>query len=435
VFSCSLGVAPGPSQPYLLLENMARAGMKRPASKSAGGAHKKRTSAVAKKCSSIAPTIRGAESLPMPVRKIISDRLVHVFGTYKEERHPFQNTVSELVGNTLKATQQNLQHSIQEAQEKKAATEAQGATLGSASEAAGAASDAAAQANSDTKEALAQANSVLKAASSALHDLETAVKTAEHDASAIAAKKALVESTRQDFLVAVREGTLDKGLARLSTHNAGLLSKNVGSSLEREFMVCVARTFSQPASAWRTFDHIVDKELDASLNKILAGLAADIEAMAAAKEGRAVAVEAATAAVTAATGSVHTAEEAHSTASVAAKEAKVAAKTAAATAKQHHHHIDKACDSLNHAERALVVFTQGPLAAYDEVREHTAPPPAPEPEQPEETVAVEAAMAPAPAPAARVAPSILPSPGVLSWVAQASGLARSPQVAQSPRTA
>jgi len=413
----------------LELVKMVRAGMKRPASKGAGGAHKKRASPVAKKCALIAPTVRDAESLPQPVRKIISDRLAHVFGTYKEERHPFQVTVSTLVGNVLKTTQGDLQASINEARESKGASETEGNNLGAVSDAANAASEAAATALANSKTALAENHTAAKDAKAALHDLEAAVKTAESDTSSTTAKKEKLEALIKEFFTPVKEGTLDKGLNKSAAWVGKYLSKEFAADLEREFIVCVVRTFSKAASAWGTFDHIINTELDTALQRIVAALASELVGMEASKESRAADVQNAAAAVATAGENVKAADEAHSNAANAAKDARGAAKSAAAAAKQQEHHTEKAAATLEHAEHALTKFTEGPLAAYTEVEAHKRPPPPPEPE----ASPVDAAMEPAPAPAARAAPTILPSPGVLSWVAQASGLSRSPQLAPSPR--
>jgi hypothetical protein len=407
---------------------------KRPASKAAGGARKKqRGTPVAKKCKVVGHAVRQEESLPQPVRKMISDRLVHVFGTYKEDRHSFQNTVSSLVSDTLKATQSKLQGAIDEAQAKKAACEAEGGTLGAANDAATAMSDAAAKANADAKSHASDCHTALKDAKTALHDLETAVKTAETDASSLTAKKEKLDSIIKEFFVPVKEGTLDKGLTKSAAWVGKHLSKEFESTLEKEFVACVVRTFSKPASSWGTFDHIIDKELDGKLKDIVAGLTSELATMEGAKEPRAANVEAAKGAVVAADEKVKAAEEAHTATAVAAKDAKAGSKASTTALKQQQHIIEKAASALQHAEHALTAFKEGALAAYTEVEAHTAPPPPPEPV--EEPAAVEAAMAPAPAPAARAASTILPSPGVLSWVAQASGLSRSPQIAPSPRAA
>jgi len=420
---------------------MAYKGMKRPASKGAGGARKKRASggaAIAKKCAKIALTLRHAESLPQPVRKLISDRLVHVFGTYKDDRHPFQVAISELVGATLEATKGNLETAINEAKatlENDCNMQPSLVAQNQADEQAASAAAALAAA----KTGLADSHTAQKDAKTALHDLEQATKQAEADASATAAKKEKLEALVKEFFNPVKEGTLDKGLSKSAAWVGKHLGKEFGTSLEHEVIVCIVRTFSKALPDWGTFDHIIAKELDGSIKTILEGLAGELVAMENAKATRAADVQSATDAVAAAAEAVTAAEEVNKNAAQAAKDAHAAAKTAAAAVKTAGAANQKAKDVLAEAEHALSTFQAGPLAAFTEVEAHEAPPPAPEPEPAAEEAApaaeIEAAMAPAPAPAARAAPSILPSPGVLSWVAQASGLSRSPQIAASPRAA
>lgn len=420
-----------------------KSAMKRTASKGAGGARKKqRGNAVAKKCAAIAPTIKNAESLPQPVRSLIADRLVHVFGTYKDERHPFQNTVANLVGSALQATQANLQTAINEAQAKKGVQDAEGGTLNAASNDALAASEAATQAAANAKAHANGNHTALKDAKAALHELILAQNTASADTLATGAKKEKLEALIKEFFVPVKEGTLDKGLNKSAAWAGKSLGKEFAANLETEFLNCVVRTFSQGASAWGTFDHIIDKELDQSLKTITADLASELAAMEAAKETRCAQVENARVSCAAAQESLTAAEESSSSAEAAAKEARGAAKAAASAVKQQQQEIGKASGSLEQAEHAMKNFQEGPLAAYTEVEAHVAPPPEPEPvpeaAAPAEAAPLAEAMTAAPPATTRASPSILPSPGVLfsraaAGMAQAVGLAPSPRVASSPR--
>jgi len=410
--------------------------MKRTASKAAGAARK-----MAKTITKIEPTIKAAESLPEPVRSIIANRLVHVFGTYKEDRHAFQKTCSDLVASTLKATQGGLQAAINEAQGKKGAEEAQGGSLAATHNAADAASGAAAQAAADSKAALDDSHKGAKDAKAALHDLEAAQKQGETDAANTGAKKEKLEALIKEFFTPVKEGTLDKGLKGSASYAGKHLKKDFSGTLESEFLACVIRTFSKAAASWGTFDHIVDKELDQSLKTISASLTAELGALAAAKDTRAANIEGAKAAVTAADEHAKAADEANNGATAAAKEAKKAAKATDASVKQQQKVIDKAAGHLKDAEDAMTTFQEGPLAAYTEAEAFTAPPPEPEPVEPESAPLVDQAMTAAPPRAvqqAMTASRPAMSPGVLmqraaSSMAAAVGLAPSPRVASSPR--
>jgi hypothetical protein len=254
-------------------------------------------------------------------------------------------------------------------------------------------------------------------------------------------KKEKLESLMKEFFTAVREGTLDKGLSKSSSWAAKALSKEHSADLEKEFIVCVERTYAKAASSWGTFDKIVDTELDKFLKAIVVRLGRELEAMEAAVAPRATKVENAKGAVTAEDEKVKAAEEVLTNATGAAKTAKQAAKAAASAVKQQHNHIDKAANVLSAAEDAMATFQKGPLAAYTEVEAHKPPPP--KPVEPAETAAetaaapsVDAAMTAAPAQAQRMSPRVLPSPGVLFMQAAqgvASAVGLSPRVAQSPR--
>jgi len=377
--------------------------MKRSASK----AGHKSGGVVTKKCRMLVSTIRDAD-VPKAVRTMLCDTLVRTFGTYKENRHPLQNTVSKMVGEILEGARGKLQGAINEAQQKHATLERDGSALISAKDGARLAFEAAAKHLADSKMALADGKAAHKDAKTVLHDLESAAKDAK------AALRALTDKKQS-----------------LETLQGKHVAKMMGD-LEPEFVTCVARTFSKPREWFGTFDNIVDKRLEEARSKVIAAVTADVTANESANEARAANIEAAKGAIVAADESAKAMEAAAEGAATAAKEADAAAKVAAGAAKSLEQQIHKAADACTHADEALAAFTNEQLAAYAEVEARAAPPPEPEAEKAE---GIEAAMEPAPAPAARSTPSILPSPGVLSWVAQASGLSRSPQIAQTPRVA
>jgi len=398
---------------------MAFKGNKRAASKVAGA---KKTGGVAKKCRTIAATIRGADGVPAPVRSMLCDTLVRTFSTYKEERHPLQATVVDNVGKVLKGAQAKLQAGINEANQKKAAAEGEASPASQANNAAVAASEAASTASADSKTAKDDSKTALKDAKTALHDFESAVKDADAHEKTTAAKKENLEACGKDYINAVREGT--RHGAAVGKH----VAKEVRDSVESEFLECVTRTFSKASAAWGTFDGIIDKKLQDTVNNTIAGLAAELGAAAAAKAAQVTNVENAKGAVTAAEEKVKAMDEACTAATAAANEAQAAAKTTGAAYKGHAHAIQKAADACAHALDAMSTFEKGALAAYTEIEARVAPPPAPE--KPAEAAAlVDTAMTPAPPPAARTAPTVAPSPGLLSRAASAVRGLPSPRVA------
>jgi hypothetical protein len=398
--------------------------------KRAGGATKKgrRANPVLKKCKTIAPVIKTQDSIPAPVRSILSGNLLNIFGTYKEDRHSFQKTCSDLVHATLKAQQNDLQKLINEAELGKTAAETEGHSAISASESAQAASDAAVNAADAAKEAAAAEHKALSDAKKALHDLENEGKAADKDQSSTDAKKQKLEATRAEFFAKVRDGELAKGLSSSASHASKILQNS--HSMQSEFVTCVKRTYAKASADWGTFDKIVDKELDTRTAALVADMATQLAACEASKEKRAKSVEDAKAEVATREETVKAAEAALAEASANAKEAKASAKAAAGGAKEQQKKIDKASHVFNSAQGALTAFNDGPLAAFSEVEAHTAPPPPPEPVQEDAAPApIDQAMTAAPAKEVRTSPSILASPGLmLSRAAQAVGLG-SPRIA------
>jgi len=400
---------------------MALRGKKRSASKAAGA---KKAGGVAKKCRIIAATVKGVDGVPAPVRSMLCDTLVRTFSTYKEERHPLQATVSDTVGKVLNEAQAKLQASINEANQKNAAAEAEAGPATQANNAAIAASEAANKALADSKTVKDESKTALKDAKASLHDSECAVKDSDTKEKTAAAKKENLEACSKDYVNAVREGT--RHGAAVGRH----VGKELRDNVEPEFLNCVIRTFSKASSAWGTFDRIVDKKLEETINQAIATAAAELEAATAEKAAQATNIENAKGTVTAAEEKVKAMEEACVAATTAANEAQTAAKTAAAAYKGYAHTIQKAADACTHAEDAMATFQKGALAAYQEIEARVAPPP--EPEKPAE--AIDTAMAPAPPPAARPAPTVASSPAIqmLGRSASAMGLGSSPRIAASP---
>lgn len=398
---------------------MARKGMKRASSMA------QRSGNVAVKCRKIAACIRGADDVPKPVRTMLCDTLQRTFGTYKEERHAFQNEASGLVGSILNSQQSKLQAAIKESQAKRAAVGAEHDSASAANDAAVGASEAAAKALADSKTAITDSKTALKDAKAKLHDLEAETKSAEVEAAAAASKKETLEVLVNDFLPGIKAGT------NAGTRAGNRVSKDVASSVDEDFLKCVSRTFVKPVSTWGTFDKIVAERLDGFISKSLAEVTAEIASLASAKEARAANVESAKAAITTAEETAKAKEEASVAAAAAAKEAEASAAGTRKALNQHQGHVSKADAECKEAENALAAFQNGPLAAYTEVEARKAP--EPEPEAPAEAAPaapapVAAAMAPAPAqPAAR--PSILSSPQVL--MQQARRMLSSPNLEQS----
>lgn len=413
---------------------MAPRGVKR--ASSTGVAGKRAVAAVAKKCKTITSAIRHAD-LPQSIRSTLNDKmLMNVFGTYKDERIPFQNTLAGQVNTVLKSVQDGLQAKIVEAQKNKATQEAEAAKLVNTSTQLSAASEAASKAKADSEQALDDSHKALKAAKTALHDLETAVKNGGQKIASTTGKKEKLEGLITNFFSVVPVSEAFRGLSAQAA-SAGKFLESI--DMEHEFIVCVVRTFSKLPASWGTFDKLVQEKLDGKLKVIAANFAAELQTTEAEKANNEAKIENAKAAIVTAEEKVKAAEEALNSASGAAKEAQVAAKGAAANAKAQQSLVDKATATLGEATEAITDFQNGALAAFTEVEALKAPPPPPaKPAEAEAPAAstIDEAMTAAPPREQRSTPSVLPSPGVLFSQA-AQGMARavglSPRIAQSPR--
>jgi SWI/SNF-related matrix-associated actin-dependent regulator 1 of chromatin subfamily A len=351
-----------------------------------------KAASVSSKCSVISRAILSAESLPEVVASMLAKKLEETFGTYKEERHPYQVTIAGMVGETLAAVEKDLQKAIDDAAAKKRCLETEHASVLAGSNDACVASEAAAKEAEDKKAALADSKKTLSEAKAAREAVQANLKKAEADLLSPSAKKETAERLTNEFLTPLKGGETPAGNFKKYVSDAKSIAKEGG--LDERFTHYLPGTLSK-ASGWKTFDQIVVKEFEEQLTKITATWTAEIETAATAKAASTTELEAATAAVAAAEEAAKAADEAAKTASAAASEAGAAAKAAAVTAKPELAMIEKAAKACAAAEEELALFKSGALAAYTEVEalaKPVEPEPAPAPE-------AEVAAAPAAPPA------------------------------------
>lgn len=392
---------------------MARKAMKRASSKAAPGA-------VVKKCKSIASSISQASDVPAPVRSMVVSSLPQAFGTFKEERHPFQVKTTELVHDILNAELSKLAATADAAKKHHESLSAELAALSSANDGAAAAASAGAKALEDRRARVTENKQALKDARAALHNLEVETKTAAAAAAASASRKEKLETLSQDYLVKVKDGATPAGAA------ARHVTKEVAESVDAEFLTCVTRTFSKTPSSWGTFDRIVDERLQGMLQQAVAGLGGDIARLASEEATHVQQIEAARSSIAKAEETAQAGDAACIDAINAAKEAEQAAKTAGNAMKQKAAELQKAADAFANAEDSCKKFQDGPLAAYSQLEARSRPLPK-EPEAPAGQATADEAMAAAPEQAA--APSIMSSPAVLLQRA-ANAVRSSPLLAQ-----
>jgi hypothetical protein len=346
-----------------------------------GGMKKKpaKGATVTGKCAVISRALLSAETLPSVVGSMLAGKLDGTFGTYKEERHPYQVAISKMVGEALASEEKALAKAIADANAKKAGLETEhAAALGASNEAKAAASAAAAVAD-EKKAALAASKEALTSAKTALETAKESLEKAEEGVASPTGKKAKAESLVKDVLTPLKEGTVEKAVLKKAVSDAKYIAKE--GALDDQFTGFLAKALADP-SGWRTFEKLVVKEFEEELAKIIAKLDAELAAAEPVKVTATAAVGDAGAAVTAADEAVKAAAQASVDAGKASSEAAAAAKAAALTCKPETALIDKAAKACAAAEDTLAAFKSGPLAAYAEVEAYAKPPepvaPAPE---------------------------------------------------------
>lgn len=369
--------------------------MKRRASSPAGGAPKKRAKVSLKsKCTQVARAINNLKTLAPAVRSVVTSKIGDAFGTYKDERHPYQVQIITMVNECLSTAQSNLQTAINEAEAKKASFEAEISSVVSANDAAVAAAQAASQTAEEKKTALADSKTALKNAKASLQQAEVTAKTGAAESAAVTTKKEQLEAFTSNILGPAKDGTIDPSLSKKGVTDFKQIGKLF--SFEAQMVASVCSALGNKSENWGTFDRIVMKDAEDQLQSVLTDLNGKIAAAEPTAQQNVAAIETAKGAVAAAEAAEKAAEEADAAAKAAVKEANEAAKKAASDIKKFQPQINKSMKAVETAKADLEAFTAGPLAAFAELEAYSPPPPPPvEPEAPADAVAAPTEGAPA----------------------------------------
>lgn len=365
--------------------------LKRSGQSSASGAPAKkrgRVDATSLKCSVVAAALRDAEELPQPAREMLGgliDSSLHIF---KEERHPYQVEVVEMVGRALADIEARLERDIRGLQGK---SDGALAERGAREEAAATveASQQALQTAAEEKQSAHNAD--VKAVSGA----RDALALAKEEQAAVAAELEKAAAGKRKLEVALSEASkLQTEKVAKDKGGKALVKSLVTLGTRHDF--CESLLRGLPTAAHKEpdqrshFDGLVIQQFLDDLAKQVAVVDAVLGAGDAKKAQCADAVTGAEVACEVAKETMETSGKVAEEAQAKVTTGKAAVKAAQKAIQNWLPDMKEVMDHLDEKRQELEDFRTGALASYAELLELAPAPPTPEPDEPEEPVANDA---------------------------------------------
>eukprot|EP00747_Dinoflagellata_sp_TGD_P114252 gnl/TRDRNA2_/TRDRNA2_171891_c0_seq8.p1 gnl/TRDRNA2_/TRDRNA2_171891_c0~~gnl/TRDRNA2_/TRDRNA2_171891_c0_seq8.p1 ORF type:complete len:398 (+),score=150.24 gnl/TRDRNA2_/TRDRNA2_171891_c0_seq8:86-1195(+) len=368
---------------------MAPKGMKRPAAVSEAAAKKAK---IGKMCTAIADAIETTDTLPDSVTEMLGSISKSAMSEYKDQRHPFQVKIVDMVKTTLAGIQASYQKEIDAEQAKVSGAEAEKARRDTVAEEATKVLDGKKEAAKAKKDALTEATAAKKAAEEALKAAEKAQKTGDADLLATGTKKEHLEQLKSEMYTPLKEGTTEGSAGKATaTKLVSILQKEFG--FDKTMLNTLPPALAKPAAERGHFDGLVLTQFEEECGKRLAEFSETLAQGEPAKAARAAAVTAAEAALAASAEKLTAASAEKTAADTEEKEAEKVLKEAAKHVKDFAKDFSAATSALEEATGAMTTFLEGAMAAFTELSERETPPP--EPEVPAEEAPAPAAPEPA----------------------------------------
>jgi len=327
------------------------------------------------RCDMVKHAIASAEHCSKSVKDMLGSTIPVTIGTYKADRHPFNDRFVAMIGEVLVAQQAHLTHDL-------ASKEAAFAELTPAKanrEAVHDQTKADAVAKGEAAEAAKQAHTAtgaaVKDASAALKEAQKAEKSGNESLEATSARKATLEGTQKDSLGPLMDG---------SSENKTKMAKAVlavGKSFEFDasLLATAEPVLFKEVAERGSFDATCLEQLQAAFASAVAALDEQLAAGAPGKAERAAVVANAEAAKQGAEAARADAMEKAQAAKAAKAAADASEKEAAQSLEHFMPDLKKCGDALDTAKEDVTEFNDGPLKAFHELQDAKdgdfAPPP------------------------------------------------------------
>jgi len=389
--------------------------MKRPAGNQSGPASKKQASAkdpVKTSCDVVEAALIGCGKVPASVQHMLAGSAASCLGIMKQDRHNYQNDVVRMIGEVLQSVADDKQSAVAAAQSKMNEAESNKAALSATVVQEETELAKLQEINSNCKQGLTDANVALQEANSAL-------KAAEEKRVA----------GNQNFLVVERRLEKLKALRLAATQGEAVDAatikeiQSLGKTLKFEpaMLEVLPTILAKSPSDRGSFDNLAADQLVKELSQNIHEHEKEIAAGADDRATRDREVSAAQSVVEGAKANKEQCSEALTKATAEMEKAKEALAAGKSAVKAYAREFKDAQSSLAAASADSSEFTDGPLAAFHELKEMAPAPPTPKAQSPKP-------QSPAPASAKQS-----PEAGEEKSTAQRSPATRSPANA-SPKS-
>jgi len=293
------------------------------------------------------------------------------------ERHSYQNTAVQMLGETVAAVQSQMQNAVAQSQATVDNSDREKATRDTAFERA-----TANLASLEEKAVAAKADvdngkTAVADAKAALASAEEAIQSNEAEITQTTEQKAKLETALKDVYEPLKTSKATGRDGRKALDSLEKVFTDVG--LEAGLVEHVPETLRKDPEARRTFDGLVLKHVDEQAAKFLAKAEGSLQKAGQSTAGLADDKAKAQAACSAAAGKLSGSSDAKHAAQAALNEGQDSLKAAQSAVSGFEREMANAADALEDSKSALTAFTDGALHSFALLRD-MAPPPAPEPE-------------------------------------------------------
>jgi len=323
--------------------------------------------ALKSKCALVSKAVAHAVSCPHNVKEMLGHTMSATIGTPKADRHPFNERFVVMIEEVLHEEENRLQNDLaskEAAFNQLAPTKVnREAALENAKGVATAAKDAL----DNAKKAVTDVADIVHNAAGEVASKKSVQKAGDHTYDNDANNKARLEATLKDNLTPIVDGT--EGTVCVAASVKAILSIGKEYKFDSSLVSTAAQMLHKSAAERGGFDNTCLEQLKEAFTGEIAKFDAALAAGAPDKADRAAAVGHAEAALHAAEASQTDLKEK----AAAAKEAKAAADTAvkegAKSLADFMPDLKTAGDTMDHSKKTLQTFTDGPKAAFGELKE------------------------------------------------------------------
>jgi len=326
----------------------------------------------------VAAGLELAADLPQSAKEMVMAMLVKACGTYKEERHEFQASVVSFTETTLAGVERELKEALEAAQQAAAhLDETKDARANAVHEAETVLEEQRADV-SKAKHSLADAARAFRSAREAIAQASAAQETVEHDLTkAVAVKDELEVAMADLFKPLLAEGGA-AGEGKGQEKADSLMQVLTKFSFDEAMLSALPSALVKEPSARGSFEMVVLSQLDNDVARRVAELDATLKEAQPTRAQRAEDLEKAQSSFEEAkqvqldgAGTLQAATAEEQRRQAALQEAKQAVAEAGKEAKRLGRDVER-------SQRALDAFVGGPLAAFLQLRDRSAPTPAEE---------------------------------------------------------